>query len=250
MIRLIQKLALVLLLPIPITVFADDKIDWTGLYGSALVGLDFGHVGEGNGTGFSTAYAPNSNTFSDGIGADLSGLSGNLKLGYNKQYDSNLIGVELGATWQSAESKNGVMDTLYNGIADTPNATRTQTKIKNYETLDARFGHIFNETSLGYIKAGVAIGHIERSLTDSGTGDWINAGATFTGSTTKSGYTLGFGAEHKFNDKWALRVDYEYVDFGNVNFSYNFTAFGNPAIINQSNAIHFSNLSAGISYAL
>jgi len=256
----IQKLVLITLFTLSISVFADDKIDWTGFYGSATVGRAWGHVSEGDGTGDSSQYFPIHNTISDGIGADLRNWSGNLKLGYNKQFDNNLIGIELGGTLQSSESKNGVMNTKLNGEPDTPNATFTKTRIRDYETISVRLGHIFNEKSLVYLKAGAVTGEIKRSLTDTGAGyggylnDWLSLYDTVTNKKRESGYVLGFGSEYKLNDRWALRADYEYIDFGNVNFDYNFSVCYDgvgcgPAKITQSNSIHFSNLSAGVSYA-
>jgi len=248
----IQKLVLITLFTLSISVFADDKIDWTGFYGSATVGRAWGHVSEGDGTGDSSQYYPIHNTFSDGIGADLRNWSGNLKLGYNKQFDNNLIGIELGGTLQSSESKNGVMDTKLNGEPDTPNATFTKTRIRDYETISVRLGHIFNEKSLVYLKAGAVTGEIKRY--NGFLNDWLSLYDTVTNNKRESGYVLGFGSEYKLNDRWALRADYEYIDFGNVNFDYNFSVCYDgvgcgPAKITQSNSIHFSNLSAGVSYA-
>ena len=48
-IQTLSKLALVSILTISTSVFAEDKINWTGFYGSAMVGRDWGHFGEGNG---------------------------------------------------------------------------------------------------------------------------------------------------------------------------------------------------------
>ena len=70
---------------------------------------------------------------------------------------------------------------------------------------------------------------------------------------TELGYTLGVGVEHKLNDKLSLRANYEYVDFGDVNFKYKGeTTWGSPdyiTTVNQKNFTHFSNLSVGVSYA-
>jgi hypothetical protein len=47
--RTIQKLVLITLCTLSLSVSADEKIDWTGFYGSAMVGRDWGHVSEGGG---------------------------------------------------------------------------------------------------------------------------------------------------------------------------------------------------------
>ena len=86
--RTMQKLVLITLITLSSSVFAADKIDRTGFYGSAMVGREWGHVGEGN--GFSVyPYVPGPGadyytTFGNN-GSSFNGWSGNFKLGYNKQ---------------------------------------------------------------------------------------------------------------------------------------------------------------------
>ena len=257
--RTIQKLVLITLLTLSATVFADDKINWTGFYGSAMVGRDWGHVGEGN--GFSVyPYVPSPGadyftTFGNN-GSSFNGWSGNFKLGYNKQIDNNLLGIELGATIQSAKA-NGIASSSYTsyptpGSVTPDTSLHSQTQIKTYETLALKLGHIFNDTTLVYVSGGAALGQIKRSVTQTAYQYWFDEGYSTSDNKTELGYKLGIGSEYKLNQHWALLADYEYVNFGNVDFKYTgpYTQSGfSIDTITQSNSIHFSNLSAGVSYA-
>jgi opacity protein-like surface antigen len=254
----IQKLVLITLITLSASVCAQDKIDWTGFYGSAMIGRLWGDVSEGDAyvTGYTGGYE-NAYKLTGGSSPDIRGTSLNFKLGFNKQIDTNLIGVELGGTLQTANSKNGIQNTYWtstfyepntgnDGPQDMPNTV--QTRIQNYGTLSGRIGHIFNETTLVYLKGGLAHGEIKRTITEPAE-NYFDSGTSIQDKRTELGYLLGVGGEHKINDKWSLRADYEYIDFGNSNFNYNGKYYGMNINQTQSNSIHFSNLSAGVSYA-
>ena len=252
----IQKLVLIILITLSASVYAQDKTDWTGFYGSAMIGRLWGDVSEGDAyvTGYTGGYL-NAYKLTGGSSPDIRGTSLNFKLGFNKQIDTNLIGVELGGTLQTAKSKNGIQNTYWastlyttpgnDGPQESPNTV--QTRIQNYGTLSGRIGHIFNETTLIYLKGGLAHGEIKRTIIDATR--YFDSGTSIQDNKTESGYLLGIGGEHKINDKWSLRADYEYIDFGNSNFNYNGKFSGMNINQTQSNSIHFSNLSAGVSYA-
>jgi outer membrane immunogenic protein len=247
--HILLKLIIISLLAFSSSIFADEKIDWNGFYGSAMIGRDWGSVGMGNGT--IAYYAPtqivgtNSNSFD--------GLSGSLKLGYNKQFNNNLIGLELGTNYQGSSAKGeSSVGYIISGIFYPTNGLQSLAKIKTYETLTARIGHIFNDKTLVYLQGGGAVARIHKSITDiTSGGNWLSYDPVeYANNKTELGFLLGLGIEHKLNDKWALRANYEYIDFGDINFKYQALYSGvdlNP--ITQTNSIHFSNLSAGVSYA-
>ena len=241
-------------------VFAEDKTNWTGFYGSAMIGRDWGNNGGRNGT-VDLTHIPNNipveNWSVVGDGNSLKGWGGNLKFGYNKQLDNNLIGIELGVTLQDTKSNNqNIIPTgvFGGGPTDTPYGIFSKTKINTYESLSARIGHIFNTNTLVYFTGGAALSSVKNTITNIGsgwdTGSWMPI-VNISDSKTELGYLLGAGVEYKINQNLALRVNYEYVDFGNVNFKYSsLNCCGDyKGDWNISNSIHFSNLSAGVSYA-
>lgn len=249
--HILLKLFVLSLLALSSSIFADEKIDWNGFYGSAMIGRDWGSVGMGNGImGYPIGPTPivgtNSNLFD--------GLSGSLKLGYNKQFNNNLIGLELGTNYQESSAKGeSSRGLIYNGVFTPDSGLQSLAKIKTYETLTARIGHIFDDKTLVYLQGGGAMARIQKSITDiTSGGSWLSDDppVEYANNKTELGYVFGLGVEHKLNDKWALRANYEYIDFGNINFRYQTLYEGvDPTLITQSNSIHFSNLSAGVSYA-
>ena len=150
----------------------DENSDrWSGLYITALTGYTWGKVTEGT----VTAGAPTdvTTTLINGIGSSLNGFNGSVKFGYNKQIDTNLIGIEFGGTWQNAVSKNELIDTLGLGVYGSDPASPTaETTLKTYETASVRAGHIFNNTMSIYMSGGVALGQIKRTINDSQC-DWL-----------------------------------------------------------------------------
>lgn len=253
--RTIQKLVLIALLTSSFSVFAADKIDWNGFYGSVLAGRTFGDINKKDGQftylnsdgSFNAAYHIDS-----GDNSSLNGWNGSLKLGFNKQLNDNLLGIEFGITAQSARA-NGVSITSYDGYPDTPpNSFLSKVRVNTYESLNARLGHIFNDATLVYVSGGATLGQLKSKVYQNGgaVDYWMeNAGDSMNSNKTELGYTLGLGLEHKLNDKLSLRVNYEYVDFGDVNFKYSGTGWGAPLNENQKTSVNFSNLSAGVSYA-
>jgi opacity protein-like surface antigen len=252
--RAIQKLVLITLITLSASAFAEDKINWTGFYGSATVGRTWGHVSEGNGF-YSFVPGPEYYTSFGNNGSSFNGWSGNFKLGYNKQIDNNLLGIELGAAIQSAKA-NGIASSSWDeyptpiGDVSQDTSLHSQTQIKTYETLALKLGHIFNDTTLVYVSGGAALGQVKRSVTQTTDIYWFANGYSTSDNKTELGYKLGFGGEYKLNQHWALLADYEYVNFGNINFKYT-GPFDDYTIntMTQSNSIHLSNLSAGVSYA-
>jgi len=254
--RTIQKLVLITLFTLSISVFADDKIDWTGFYGSVMIGRDFGHVGQGHGILDYSEDFDNYLYFFNRSGVSMNGWSGGLKLGFNKQFDSNIIGIELGVMSQDAKSKGNPATSYYrsyvvhldrNVLCCLSTSIPYSTKIQSYETLSGRFGHVFDDKTLVYLKAGLALGQIKRDIETNEDG-WTDSNISIRKS--EIGGMFGGGIEHKITPKFSIRADYEFVDFGKLNFK-GTGLYENYSVIpvNQSNSIHFSNLSAGVSYA-
>ncbi len=252
-----KKLTILLVL-LSFNTLAAENISWDGFYGSALLGGDFGDVNKKN--GLFKYYKPDGTVQSSNVvignNSSLDGITGNLKLGFNKQLlTNNIIGIELGSSLQDLEA-DGIAIAKYGSTSASspdgpPYHMLSKVKIKTYESLSIKFGHIFNKTTLAYISGGAALGQLKSKLKDD-TGSWIDSDESITDDKNEFGYIVGFGLEHKLNDKFSLRANYEYVDFGDVNFKYTGYSTNGATVYslvaNQNNSVHFSNLSAGISY--
>lgn len=85
-------------------------------------------------------------------------------------------------------------------------------------SLRARLGYVHGKT-LFYVTGGLAIGSFKHCTVilascvgdpAAGTADVIRYTAT------RTGYTLGFGMEHKFSHNWSLRAEYRYTSYGAI----------------------------------
>jgi len=80
-------------------------------------------------------------------------------------------------------------------------------------TVRGRAGIAFDR-SLIYVTGGVAFGELKTTDT---TGFPLLYIDTTTATTHRTGWTLGAGAEHAFNNNWSVKAEYLYVDLGTVN---------------------------------
>jgi len=236
-----KKIIFALLLTSTTFTFAGEPVDWSGFYGSLLIGRDWAHVTEGATSAIYNNSENEGEIFESRSPYSLGAWNGGIKLGYNKQISNILLGFEIGGNWQN--SKGGIKVNFGNDVAP----PSVETKIKNFETITPRLGYIFDETTLIYGTAGLAFAQVKRILNDDQ--GWFDMAYS---SKTLKGYEIGFGLEHKLDNKWAIRGNYEYLNFGNNNFTYN-TCYEVcpyvPLSLKQNNSIYFSNLSLGVTYS-
>jgi prepilin-type N-terminal cleavage/methylation domain-containing protein len=231
--------------------FAESK--FAGAYVSLLLNRIKGDTDEGKGdvTASSSNHILN---FNDG--ASLKGYGGTLKVGKNIIFNKNLAGLEFGASFQDINDQS-IKNVSYTDVAADATFTdlypiAVKTNVKNYQTLAIRLGHIFEDQTLFYLSGGAAVGLVKRTMyqpSDAGNFNWWDLGNSVSKSNWETGYTLGLGIEHKIKDNLSLRVNYEYVDFGNVRHSYQSTEGVNTVIINQAADIKLSSLGVGLTYS-
>jgi outer membrane immunogenic protein len=106
-------------------------------------------------------------------------------------------------------------------------------KIEWFGTVRGRIGPTITPTILAYVTGGLAYGQVRASDTVSGTnvtnpgGQGVNGGtiltpvaATFGNSSTRVGWTLGVGLEGVISGNWTAKVEYLYIDLGNISGSF------------------------------
>jgi outer membrane immunogenic protein len=210
-------------------------LSWTGFY----VGLNGGY-GWANRT---VSYTPNDPAaFLGTCGGSGGGtcippasfkVTGGLfggQIGYNWQLSSNwLIGAEADLQWANIEGTGN--SPFHLGSTDT-NMVATE-KMKWFGTVRARAGFIPVTPLLIYATGGFAFGEIQETLevpnnvvggTGAQTGGGFRYSCTtggppcFTGShsETKSGWTLGGGAEYMVTPRVTLKAEYLYVNLGHL----------------------------------
>ncbi len=243
---------------------------WTGFYlgGNAGYGWgrDQGPIILGGG------FAPDFNTA-------LNGFIGGGQFGYNWQVSDWVYGLE--ADFQgSAQRGNanafcrGGTTTSANGlctqghVGDTindpalPVTTSLNEKLEWLGTIRARIGSTITPTLLPYVTGGLAYGQIRVTETVSGVNvigvngangaTFTPAGGSFSNSTVKFGWTIGAGVESVLWGNWIGRMEYLYVDLGNVSgsFATSLIAPGGSKLVAGYNS-HFTDniVRVGLSYA-
>jgi outer membrane immunogenic protein len=167
-------------------------INWGGFY-----------IGVNSGYGFGTSNwtaAPASRAAGATIGSfNTSGLLVGGTLGLNLQANAFVFGVETDGDW-----------TNLNGSSSSNNycslvAATCETKSDWLSTARIRIGYAFNQI-LVYGTGGIAFGDIQSGL---------NPPATF-GSSINVGWTAGAGIEYAFSQNWSAKIEYLYINLGNV----------------------------------
>jgi outer membrane immunogenic protein len=106
-------------------------------------------------------------------------------------------------------------------------------KIDWFGTFRGRIGSTFiAPTFLAYVTGGLAYGDVKTTNTVSGTnvtnpaGQGVNGGtvltpvsATFGNSSVRAGWALGAGIEGVISGNWTAKLEYLYIDLGNVSGS-------------------------------
>ncbi len=165
--------------------------DWTGFY----IG---GHVG-GDWNGNSTFGGNNNGRFIGGVqgGADW-------------QFGGNWVfGVEANYSWKTSGNGNGFafVDPAGAGLLTNNSSNR------GIGSATARLGYAWGPTLL-YVKGGYGFrDNTNTVVTVAG------APVAFTYDRKSSGYTVGAGLEYLFTQNWSGKIEYQYYNFGNSQFT-------------------------------
>jgi outer membrane immunogenic protein len=173
--------------------------NWTGFYIGANAGL---------GNARTQANSPDgtiSDSFAVGFSDSYSGFTGGFQLGYNLQLAPNWV--------VGLEGDIGYLDTHRTALDATQPGLRTTVKSDFYGTIRPRVGFVWDRTML-YATGGVAFVRMKNSF------DCCGFPFDFDSTervTTKTGWTAGGGIEMAFTSNWTAKVEYLYIDAGNIN---------------------------------
>lgn len=167
-------------------VVAPVPFSWTGVYFGVNAGYGFATA-----TGTATLGA-----LSASASESLDGFVGGGQVGANYQFGAMVVGIEadFDGTTQSTTATAGIV-------------TGTD-KIPWVGTVRGRLGAAFNRV-LVYGTGGLGYGEFESTLTAAGIG-------TVTASKTNTAWVAGAGVEYAFTDYISGRVEYLYLDTGNI----------------------------------
>lgn len=159
------------------------SFDWTGAY-----------IGVNAGGGFGTfKLSPTGG----GTGVDMSagGFLGGIQAGYNWQSGQMVYGVE--ADFQGSDVKASFSE----------GGGSLESKIDWFGTVRARVGYTPVDRFMIYGTGGFAYGHEKLSS------------GPISLSKTRTGWTVGAGAEYAINTNWTIKSEYLYTDLGKATFT-------------------------------
>jgi outer membrane immunogenic protein len=175
---------------------------WQGFYIGGNVGY-----GWGNGTIDLTPRPLDVDPAS--LDTKSNGVIGGAQIGYNWQIGAVVTGLE--ADIQGSSIKGSGHTTLTDGT--TPFDFSASSKLSWFGTVRGRLGATVTPDLLIYGTGGLAYGQISASA------DFFHdVFNDFPGSVSKTnvGWTAGAGAEWMFAHNWSAKLEYLYIDLGNV----------------------------------
>ena len=186
--------------------------NWSGFYIGGNVGYGWGN---GN-TDFS--FLPSPTLFEvDNTALDTKskGAIGGAQIGYNWQMGAIVTGLEAdiqGSGIKGSARPSPIFST--DGNRFIPGSfLSTEQELSWFGTVRGRLGATVTPDLLLYATGGLAYGHVDASANTFF--DSTNQYPASVGKT-KAGWTVGAGAEWMFARNWSAKVEYLYLDLGNV----------------------------------
>jgi outer membrane immunogenic protein len=220
--------------------------DWTGFYAGVNVGYSWG-----NSSSTLTLTDPATGTVLNSAATrfHMDGVIGGGQIGYNWQRERWVFGLEAdiqasgqagngGATCaggtaavlNSACAIGHIGDTTPFNVPAFPVVSNLAESLDWFGTVRGRIGGLIDPKVLLYATGGLAYGEVGVSNTVGGfniTGPQGVNGTTitpFAGSASQSflraGWTLGAGVEGMISGNWTAKLEYLYIDLGNVSGSF------------------------------
>jgi outer membrane immunogenic protein len=201
---------------------------WTGWYVGGNIGGSWGTAD--NSLSILQAEGFGSNGIFGLSGTDsnrLRGVIGGVQFGYNWQTPNFLLGIETdfqGSSEKGSGAYGSTID-LVSGTATSagpnPVSITDNSKLDWFGTLRGRLG-ITSDRWLLYATGGLAYGDVKQSGNAQpanpfpGVAGISNAPFLWNHSTTKVGWAIGAGVENAISGNWSWKIEYLYIDLGNV----------------------------------
>ena len=199
-------------LPVKASVYKGSAVlpfSWTGFYVGGNAGYGFG---DGN---VDVGFVPgafDASPFS--VKTDPKGFIGGAQLGYNRQLSALVFGIEADISYANI-SGDGTPTPIFAKSTGLPIANSSQQlhqELNWFGTARVRLGGTPIDRLLVYATGGLAFGPVKSSAVTS----FANV-VVYTGSAdeTKTGWTVGGGAEWALAGNWTVKAEYLYYDLGN-----------------------------------
>jgi outer membrane immunogenic protein len=205
----------------PAPVFVPPPFTWTGFY----IGLNAGGIWS-SGSRSVSLFAPATETFlvSDfpgGLGSSNGGFIGGGQAGYNWQTGAFVLGVETDFQGTTLSRSRNIVGPTFLGPTGTNDffTANSKTSLDWLGTTRARVGFVATPDNrlLIYGTGGVAYagGNTKFNFFDSSTGAFWSTNP----SSSRTGWTVGGGAEYAWTNNWTIRGEYLYVNLGSTHFT-------------------------------
>ena len=177
--------------PAPV-VAAAESFNWTGFYAGVHGGYGWGDVDYSfNDDGHYNDDA--GDKFGHSVGGGVFGG----QIGYNYQINNVVVGIAGSLSWSDI-GKSGV-------VSPFDDDDIWETKVDWYGTVTPRIGYAFDRAQI-FAKGGLAVGRVSNYVHDNS--DYVKA------KDTRTGWTVGAGAEYAVTNNVLLGLEYNYVDLG------------------------------------
>lgn len=178
-------------------------------------------------------------------------VAGGIATGYGWQFGRSLIGIEASANSLGFNATRSVGE-VYLSAPPASFTLEQSVKADWMATIRARLGWA-QDRWLAYVTGGLAVTQVKfnTSFRDNFVfGGFTGASGQGSTSESKVGWTLGLGGEYALTDKWSLKADYLYADFGSVTTSMLVTHPGTPDNSTLSSTAKFRThvMLLGVSY--
>lgn len=226
--RALANFVLASIIAISSSVFAGEKINWTGPY----VGVDAGYS-----WGRDNNFQPPGEGTSDAWFAKNKPKGG--LIGINAGYDFLLNDkwlVGLGADFKTYNADDKAQQ--YGLLDLTDLCCSIKSSIENKFSVLAKAGYLVNDKVLLYVNGGWANAQIKRSYMQTSI-DYADSRKNW-----QDGWTMGLGGEFNFYQNIAAKIEYRYTDLGNKTVPNVFDGDWGK----QLQDLHQNELTAGIIY--
>lgn len=227
-------------------VYVDPGYDWTGFYVGGNVGYSWG-----NSNSTLSLIDPGTGTTLNSTATKfhMDGVIGGGQIGYNWQSGKWVFGLEAdiqasgqagngsavcaggtAAVLNSACAIGHIGDTTPFNVPAFPVTSNLAESLDWFGTVRGRIGGLVDPRVLLYVTGGLAYGEVGASNTVGGiniTGPQGVNGSTltsftgaFSNSSLRAGWTVGAGVEGVIWGNWTAKLEYLYIDLGNVSGSF------------------------------
>ena len=186
---------------------------WTGFYVGGNLGYSWGHSSETDTVNMGLGPYVTSQSF------NVNGVIGGGQVGANWQTGIWVLGLEadLDASGQRGSGTSTTCTFAAAACDGSPLSAAVTERLDWLNTDRVRVGVAVNNNSwLLYGTGGLAVGRLAYSSTTTAVGSVLGPFSA-SESQTRSGWTVGGGAEFHLSGNWTGRVEYLYVDLGNLN---------------------------------